>query len=162
MNLVVRTANGDDHHVISQVLREAAAWLEAQGMPMWRDNELLPEHIASDVADGTFVVGECASETVAVMKLQLEDPLFWPDLPAGEAAFVHRLAVRRAFAGRGVSTAMLRWAVARTRQLGRRYVRLDCEAARPRLRAVYEGFGFRHHSDRQVGPYLVARYEYPL
>lgn len=26
----------------------------------------------------------------------------------------------------------------------------------------YERFGFRHHSDRQVGGYFVARYEYPL
>jgi hypothetical protein len=41
-------------------------------------------------------------------------------------------------------------------------LRLDCEASRPRLRAVYEGFGFRHHSDRQVGPYFVSRYEYAL
>jgi hypothetical protein len=31
-----------------------------------------------------------------------------------------------------------------------------------RLRAVYERFGFRHHSDRQVGPYFVSRYEQEL
>jgi hypothetical protein len=35
---------------------------------------------------------------------------------------------------------------------------LDCEASRPRLRAVYERFGFRHLDDRQVGPYYVSRY----
>ena len=35
--------------------------------------------------------------------------------------------------------------------LGFRYLRLDCVAT-PRLRAVYERFGFEHHSDRQVGP----------
>lgn len=56
--------------------------------------------------------------------------------------------------------ALMRWAVERAAALGRRYVRLDCEASRLRLRAVYERFGFRHHSDRQVGPYFVARYEY--
>jgi hypothetical protein len=33
---------------------------------------------------------------------------------------------------------------------------------RPRLRAVYERHGFRHHSDRQVGPHFVSRYELPL
>jgi GNAT superfamily N-acetyltransferase len=72
---------------------------------------------------------------------------------------VHRLAVRRAFAGQGISTALLEWAVDRARTLGKRYVRLDCDADRSRLRAVYERFGFRLHSYRQVGSYYVSRYE---
>jgi GNAT superfamily N-acetyltransferase len=96
------------------------------------------------------------------MKFQLDDPLFWPDASQGEAAYVHRLAVRRRYAGSGLSTELLRWAVDRTRALGRLYLRLDCAASRPRLRAIYERFGFRYHSDRQVGPYLVSRYEYDV
>ena len=36
----------------------------------------------------------------------------------------------------------------------------NTEASRARLRAMYEEFGFRHHSDWQAGPYYVARYEY--
>jgi len=56
----------------------------------------------------------------------------------------------------------MQWAVDRARALGRTHVRLDCEASRPRLRAVYERFGFHHHSDRQVGPYFVSRYEFVI
>jgi len=93
------------------------------------------------------------------MKFQLEDERFWPDVPMNESVFVHRLAVRRRFAGGGISSAMLDWAVERARSLRRGYLRLDCEASRPKLRAVYERFGFVHHSDRQVGPYYVSRYE---
>jgi GNAT superfamily N-acetyltransferase len=80
----------------------------------------------------------------------------------GESAFVHRMAVRREYAGGAVSTALLTWAVDRTRALGRRYLRLDCDASRPKLRLVYERFGFQYHSDRHVGPYHVARYEYAV
>jgi GNAT superfamily N-acetyltransferase len=97
-----------------------------------------------------------------VVKFQLEDTLFWPDVPRGQSAFVHRLAVRRQFAGGVVSTVLLDWAVGRARTLGKTYLRLDCEASRLRLRAVYERFGFRHHSDRQVGANFVARYEYEI
>lgn len=79
-----------------------------------------------------------------------------------DSAFVHRRAVRRRFAGGEISSTLIRWAITRTHTLGRRYLRLDCEASRPRLRAVYERFGFRFHSDKQVGPYFVARYEYDL
>lgn len=46
--------------------------------------------------------------------------------------------------------------------LGLRYLRLDCEASRARLRALYERIGFRFHSNKLVGPYFVARYEYDV
>jgi len=93
------------------------------------------------------------------MRFQLEDRLFWPDLNDAESAFVHRLAVRRACAGHGISTALLEWAVHRARSLDKQYLRLDCDAERSRLRAFYEGFGFRLHSYRQVGSYYVSRYQ---
>ena len=109
-----------------------------------------------------FSVAQRGDLLAGVLKFQLEDPLFWPDLPQGEAAFVHRLAIRRQFAGAGVSTALLKWAADRAQSIGRAYLRLDCEASRPRLRAFYERCGFRHHSDRHVGPYFVSRYELPL
>jgi len=96
------------------------------------------------------------------MKFQLDDPVFWPDVSPQEAAYIHRLAVRRTYAGAGLSTALLRWAAKRARALGLRYLRLDCVGSRPRLRAVYERFGFEHYSDRQVGPYFVSRYEYDV
>jgi GNAT superfamily N-acetyltransferase len=129
---------------------------------MWRDDELDPERIAADVARGDFYLAECDSEVAGTIKFQLADSLFWPDTPPDEAAFVHRLAVQRRFAGGEVSGALLRWAAERAASLGRRFLRLDCEVSRRRLRAVYERFGFRHHSDRQVGPYYVSRYEYDL
>ncbi len=128
---------------------------------MWREDEVTTDRIREDVAAGLFFLAVSESEPVGTIKFQLADPLFWPDVP-DDAAYVHRLAVRRCFAGGAVSYAMLRWAAERAAVLGRRFLRLDCEASRPRLRAVYERFGFRHHSDRQVGRFFVARYEYPV
>jgi hypothetical protein len=52
--------------------------------------------------------------------------------------------------------------VERARAIGKRYLRLDCDANRVKLRALYEAFGFRLHSFRQVQSYYVARYEYLL
>jgi orotate phosphoribosyltransferase len=129
---------------------------------MWKGDELSPARIANDVANGLFYVAECDGEIVGTIKFQLEDTLFWPDVSQAESAYVHRLAVRRRSAGGGVSSAMLSWAVERARSLGRKYLRLDCEASRARLRKVYEQFGFRHHSDRHVGPYFVSRYEFEI
>lgn len=152
----------EDTEAVSSVLQEAADWLAQSGSAMWKGDELSPARIADDVAKGLFYVAECDGEIVGTIKFQLEDTLFWPDIAQEESAFVHRLAVRRRFAGGAVSSAMLQWAVERARTLRRRYLRLDCEAARARLRKVYEQFGFRHHSDRHVGPYFVSRYEYEI
>jgi GNAT superfamily N-acetyltransferase len=131
-------------------------------MPLWREGELEADQIASDVAAGLFFVAERLNDPAGTFKFQLEDPVFWPDVSHDDAAYVHRLAVRRRYAGRGLSTELLRWAAHRTRALGRRVLRLDFEASRPRLREIYERFGFRHHSDAQVGAYLVSRYEYDV
>jgi len=162
MRLSIRQAASQDIDTVSDILREAARWLEDSGMAMWRDDELLPESIASDVQSGSFFLAEYDGETAGTVRFQLEDNLFWPDVPQHDSAFIHRLAVRRCYAGGDVSSALLLWSIARTRALGRRYIRLDCEVSRPRLRAIYERIGFRFHSNRQVGPYFVARYEFDV
>lgn len=162
MCVSIRQAMTEDIEAVTGVLREAAQWLDQRGMSLWRDSELLPAFIGADVTAGLFFLAECDGETAGTVKFQLTDTLHWPDVPQEQSAFIHRLAVRRRFAGGSVSTALLQWAVKRTRSLGRQYLRLDCEASRPRLRAVYERFGFVHHSDRQAGPYFISRYEYDV
>jgi GNAT superfamily N-acetyltransferase len=162
MKVSVRQATEADVETVSGILQEAASWLERRGIPLWRADELAASRIVQEVSAGLFQIAESDGQPAGTMKFQLEDPLFWSDVQRGESAFVHRLAVRRCFAGGAVSNALLQWAVQRTHSLGRKFLRLDCDAARPKLRAIYERFGFRYRSDRQVGPYLVARYEYDV
>jgi ribosomal protein S18 acetylase RimI-like enzyme len=162
MRLSIRQATPQDIDVVSDILREAAAWLEQSGMSLWRQDELHLNNISTEVRSGLFFLAECDGEHAGTIKYQLEDKLFWPDVPQDDSAFVHRLAIKRCFAGGEVSSALLLWAIARTHALGRRYLRLDCEASRARLRALYERIGFQSHSNRQVGPYFVARYEYDV
>ena len=148
---------------MTAILTDAARWVRRlDGTTMWVDDELAEGRIASEVDAGLFYVAECDGDIAGVLKFQLDDQLFWPDLATNNSAFIHRLAVRRNYAGRGVSTALLGWAVDHARSLGRQYLRLDCDAERARLRVVYERFGFRFHSFRQVGSYYVARYELDL
>lgn len=162
MALEIRQAQPSDTDVIETMLLEAAAWVDALGDVMWETGELSPDRIAAEVAGGQFVIAWVGGQPAGAIRFQLDDPLFWPDLAPGDSAFVHRLVVARRFKGQGVSTALLTWAVEHARALGRRYVRLDCDHSRPKLRELYERFGFQFHSYRQVGPYYVARYEYPL
>jgi GNAT superfamily N-acetyltransferase len=158
----IRQATPQDVEVVVDILKEASQWLEQAGMPLWREDELEPERIVSDVRQGLFFLAEYSGDPAGTVKFQLDDSVFWPDAHQQDAAYIHRLVVRRRYAGTGLSTVVLRWAVTRARALDRPYLRLDCEASRPRLRAIYERFGFQYHSDRQVGSYLVSRYEYDV
>jgi GNAT superfamily N-acetyltransferase len=162
MQISVRQAGSADVSTVEEVLREAASWLEKRGDPLWLPAEFARSDIEAHVGEGLYYLAEVNGDAAGTFRLQLTDPEFWPDVPPHESVFVHRLAVRRQYSGGRVSTAMLAWAAERGTQLGRSYLRLDCEAGRPRLRAVYEAFGFRHHSDRQVGPFFVHRFELPL
>lgn len=158
----IRQASADDVETVAAILREAEAWLRARGTPMWKPDELSLEPLRRHVNAGMHYLAECAGEAAGTLRFQLEDAEYWPDLPCDGSAFVHRLAVRRRFAGAGVGAALLDWAASHARTLGRTVLRLDCDWDRPRLRAFYERNGFRHHSDRQVGRFFVARYERPL
>jgi len=159
----VRQAALGEAGAVAAILHEVSAWLESAGTPMWVGNELAADEIERDVRSGAVYVASLDDAIVGTIRFQLDDREFWPDLPDDhQSAFVHRLAVRRAYAGRGVSTALLEWSATYARHLGRRYLRLDCDAERHALRRLYEAFGFQYHSSRQVGPYFVARYELPL
>ena len=162
MSVEIRLARPEDAADVAAILTEADAWVAQLGTPMWELGEVDPHRVAREVERQLFALAWSAGEAAGTVKFQLDDPEFWPDKAGENAAYIHRLAVRRAFAGRGISTALMAWAVERARTLRRDVLRLDCDADRASLRAVYERFGFKYHSERQVGPYLVARYELTL
>lgn len=157
----IRRADLDEIATISGILTEAADWLRARGEPLWTPEELAPSAIAADVRAGLYVLASVRGHGVGVVRVADEDPLFWPDATPSEALYIHRLAVRRAHSGGSISRSLVDWVGAHARALGRAYVRLDCEAHRRRLRALYERYGFVFHGERTVGAHRVARYQRP-
>ncbi len=99
---------------------------------------------------------------VGVFRFQREDPVFWPEVEAGTSAFVHKLAVAPRRQGQDLAQALLAHACSLARSQGLPMLRLDCQSGRPRLRAVYERFGFRHHSQIALGGGLFERFEFDL
>jgi GNAT superfamily N-acetyltransferase len=161
-SIAIRQAQASDAAIVQDMLEAAAQWVDALGVVMWEEGELTPGRVAAEIAAGLFFVAEVDGDPAGVVRFQLEDRLFWPDLTEDDSAFIHRLVVQRRYKGLGVSTALMEWAVARAGTMGKTYLRLDTDASRPKLRQLYEEFGFEFHSFRQVGAYYVARYQFPL
>lgn len=144
---------------VAAVLSEAAQWLATEGRPLWSATDVGLERVQRDTDAGRYFIARENGEVAGVVRIDMEDPFFWPEIEPGSSAFVHKLAVRRSWGGKGVSTTLLTFARERTRSLGRPYLRLDCVADRQALRTLYEGFGFVLHSVIQKGNGFFARYE---
>ena len=143
--------------VAAEIMREAARWSIERGEKLWDLESLTDACLAESCQPHEIFVGELAGEPVVTALIQDRDPVIWPD--DGTALIVHKLAVRRAYAGRGFANRMLDFAEQHARQQGKTWLRLDTDSSRPKLRAFYETAGF---TPVGIKPFLhlhVALYE---
>ena len=163
MNIVIEQAEAKDVETVSAILQESARWLIENDRKLWDLNHLSVENIKDQVEDGMFWLAKVEVEAAGCVRFQLSDDEYWGDVPRSEidSAFIHRLAVRRKFAGQGISKALIDWAKAKSKAEGKEFLRLDC-ADRETLRRVYENYGFEFHSFKEREPYKVARYQFKL
>ncbi|HEX4146676.1 MAG TPA: GNAT family N-acetyltransferase [Pirellulales bacterium] len=140
------------------IMLEAADWLVACGQPLWDREAVAAANAVPQPGEGLLFLAHLAGRPVGTYVLLFEDPLYWPDVGTGKSHYVHKLAIRRSVAGTGVGRGLLTHAIATARAAGRPFLRLDC-APRPKLCAFYESAGFSYHSRRDVGSFLVCRYE---
>jgi GNAT superfamily N-acetyltransferase len=160
LNLLIARGSPDDVPETDALIRATAEWLIKKGEPLWGPNETSLDELKRVARLGELVVGRVENELATCMFLHGEDRLFWPQVPLGEALYIHRLAVARKFAGRGYAHAMLDWAAQQARAQGRAFLRLDCEP-REKLLALYRGTGYRRIDPEpiQVGEHFVVRHE---
>jgi protein-tyrosine phosphatase len=136
---------------------EASAWLLARGLRQWPPGWFTAAMALDDMRAGHEVyLARRADEPVGKLTLQWDDAEMWGEQPP-DAGYVHGLCVRRAVAGMGLGAALLEWAGQRVVAQGRRWLRLDCMAANPALRAYYERLGFTYRGEAEAG--WAARYE---
>jgi GNAT superfamily N-acetyltransferase len=160
-NFDLSLAVPEDAPAVAEVIQEAARWITTWRAQLW-DPELVGiPFVAPIIARGQMLTARAGVEIAAVLILLPEDPHFWPDRPPGEAIYLHKLAVRRAYAGMGLPQLLMDYAEGLARAHGRLLMRLDCDTP---LAPFYERLGF-HRVDEidvrhpEAGPMRVARME---
>jgi GNAT superfamily N-acetyltransferase len=124
------------------ILREASRWSTRFGAPMWPLESLTEQEHREVAGAGELVGGFEGAHMVVGMRLQKRDPIHWPDDAPGEALYLHKLAVRRASAGKGWMGRMVDWALTECRKQDVPALRLDTFPD-SRLPSLYESLGFR-------------------
>jgi GNAT superfamily N-acetyltransferase len=158
----IRLAQASDVSIVAAVLSGAAVKLAQRGVALWTSAEVSEPAVAPHIRSGLYHLGIDQGHVVGVFRFQLEDRGFWPEIPEGTSAYVHKLAVVPDRQGRGLAHDLLDHAVRLTQEKELRFLRLDCMADRPKLRAVYESFGFRHHSQKLIGGQMFDRFEFDV
>jgi GNAT superfamily N-acetyltransferase len=159
VDLVIRAVRLDELREVSLILAEGAERIAEAGHTLWNPEELTPESLRPSVTAGEWFVVLSDQKRVATFRLQWEDPVFWPEMPAGEAAYLHKIAVKKSARGQGVTRAILDWSRSRVREKGGSFLRLDTDAKRTRLCEYYESLGFARHSFRELDWIRVIRFQ---
>lgn len=156
-NIQVLLATDTDLDTVASIYEDAAQWLLAHGIAQWP--AMVPrELLAQRIAHGETFLARYEEHYIATMSVQEEDRQMWGDMPP-DALYLHGLAVRRAFAGRGVGIALLHWAEHHATLKGKIYLRLDCMGDNPRLVQYYKDAGFTHLRTVQVRDSSYALFE---
>ncbi|MCL2545993.1 MAG: GNAT family N-acetyltransferase [Oscillospiraceae bacterium] len=128
------------------IMREAAAWMFEIGQPNWPldDDYLSQQNIGAPAEEFVVMYDECGSSvgTLVLSPLRDNDRWLWQRLPVGPYGFLHKVAIRRAYAGQGLAKKMMQYAIAECKAMGFAASYLDCNADRPKIRAFYEDLGY--------------------
>lgn len=158
--LVIRAARPDDLETLLEIDASAYGWRASRGFPAGPPPRPLRDIFTDAIARHEMYIALHEGVPAGKIVLQWSDDL-WHDLPV-EAGYVHGFAVHRAFAGKEIGRAMLRWAEQETLARGKRLLRLDCNADNPALRRYYEDAGFTHRGDMTLPHRTASRYEKSL
>jgi GNAT superfamily N-acetyltransferase len=156
----VRRCQAGDAAEVGALLDEATVWVGERGYEQW-PFPYPRDEIAAAIDRGEVYVAELDGDVVATVTLLWDDPMYWGDRPP-DAAYVHKLAVRRACAGQRIGSAIVEWADWTAAAAGRWFLRLDCLGDNPGIRAYYEQLGFEHRGDLVVNGRDIAIYERPV
>lgn len=153
--LMTFTYRNDQPDLAIDILREVGQWLIDNDRQLWNVDALTPENLLDAYTTGNLYVmyadrGDDPPEPAAVFILQWEDPLYWPDVPANTSGFIHKLAIRRPFAGQNLFAAIIDFCRDECFRRDIRLLQLETDATRPKLMQFYERHGFQRTYQRQI------------
>ena len=161
---MIRQAKEQDIPVLEEILLDAVDWLAEIGLPnQWTASTIQWSNLSKSYHIEDFYIAYYHETPAACMALIDYDPVYWPDLSKGDALYLHKVAVKRTFAGKGISKELIDYAKELALRSGKNTLHLNCNQHRDKLRAVYEREGFLCIDEKTFhGNHDTALYLYNL
>jgi acetyltransferase (GNAT) family protein len=144
MLMGVWPATKADCDAVIELLRDARAWQQARGVPVW--HEFDAARIAADISSGEVYVAKAQGLVHGTVTLVENDPVVWAD--QAPALYLHRLASARRSAELRAGALLIRWARTVAVWRCKRWLRLETWEENAAMRAYYERQGFRRVRNR--------------
>jgi len=158
-DVCIRHATEADTGVIEEIMLDVVTWMDTTGRHQWPAEESTWDYLKNRFKAEDFHTGFVEGEGACCCVIIDHDPNFWPDVPLGESLYLHKVAVKRKFAGEGYCDAMLDYAKDMARERGIKTLRLDAHQSRTKVRAIYERNGFKCVEEKTMfGYYHTAMY----
>ncbi|MBC3789024.1 GNAT family N-acetyltransferase [Spirosoma utsteinense] len=147
-------------------LREVGQWLVDSGQEMWEVQTLTPHNlIDAYTKDNCYVLYATGADGTAVPAatfiLQWEDPLYYAEVPPNTVGIIHKVAIRRAFAGQNLFQVLLDFCQTECLKRGIHEIQLETDATRPALMRFYERHEFEptyQQTIHEFGQTFVCQY----
>jgi ribosomal protein S18 acetylase RimI-like enzyme len=142
----VQIVEGEDISQILRLLREAAIWLQERNINYWKVWINPPDNYVNWIRKGInnkeFYLIKEGSSIIGCFRLSWHDEIFWgkQSMPAG---YVHSFTIDRKHYGKKKGIVVLQMIEKKSKDNGKRYLRLDCASNNLKLKKYYEKFGFR-------------------
>ena len=142
----IRLAKKEDLEEVLELLVNAAGWLRSKGTKQWdyylTDLEGNKEEVVASIENDSTYIVEQDGKAIATLTLESApnewDMDIWGDQAGDDVAYLHRLAVHRGFAGKGIGASLLDWAENAMRTSGKKSIRFDCIADNEGLNRYYQ------------------------
>jgi len=156
--LSIKPATVEDLGRIRDVYADARALQRSLGPLQWLD--FGEESTLAQIHAGELYLALDGDTLAGVFTVAYEDPLLWGERDRGEHIYLHRIARSASFTGGGLVAAVIRWARAHRRAIGRRGLRMDTWAENQTLVEFYGRFGFElvGHVTPDADPRLPPHY----
>lgn len=134
--------NLENIKLFSMVLNDAAECLIKSGQSMWKLEKLTIEELLKEYDINDMKMCYENNNLIGVFILQWYDQLFWPEIEAYTSGFIHKLAIKVEFRGKGYGNKIIEEAKQICINQNVKFLRLNCGTFRTRLRNFYENAGF--------------------
>ncbi len=159
MRLKITKTVESDIPALVEILTEAVQYKNQYGDKSWGDEPYTKKELDGMIKKGGLYTVKESDEIIATFTLRWEDKSVWGEQPE-DAGYLHRLAVKNNWHGRGIGLEMTEWAAKLVSKESKGYLRLDCDAANSGLCAYYEKQGFKQAGSVNLYPnQTTALYE---
>lgn len=146
-----RLAKLSDVESIALMVQDASRWFGTKGINQWSGGAFIQE-ILQEIKNNELLVIEVGGEVIGTVAIGGKADELWENSP-DEAAYMHRLVIKREWAGQGFGRRIIEWVEAELKNSGKSLLRLVCDAKNDVLQTYYRNLDFDSCGVKHFAPY---------